>query len=124
MTEKRFYLEDFKDFTVVTLRLYDKETDYWHLDWLTESHKIVGLLNEFAEENEQIKKENNHIHNINKEYREENLMVKEECIRLREENEQLKQRINSRLHFYRELYDSTKDIIAKRVVEDLEDILR
>ena len=40
------------------------------------------------------------------------------------ENEQLKQRINSRLHFYRELYDSTKDIIAKRVVEDLEDILK
>lgn len=41
-----------------------------------------------------------------------------------DENEQLKQRINSRLHFYRELYDSTKDIIAKRVVEDLEDILK
>lgn len=65
MTEKRFYLEDFKDFTVVTLRLYDKETDYWHLDWLTESHKIVGLLNEFAEENEQLKSEIEELENEN-----------------------------------------------------------
>lgn len=44
--------------------------------------------------------------------------------RLEKENTQLKQRINSRLHFYHELYDSTHDIIAKRVVEDLEDILK
>lgn len=43
---------------------------------------------------------------------------------LHEENEQLKQRINSRLYFYRELYDSTHDDIVKRVVEDLEDILK
>lgn len=43
---------------------------------------------------------------------------------LEAENNQLKQRINSRLHFYRELYDSTNDDIVKRVVEDLEDILR
>ena len=41
----------------------------------------------------QLKKENNHIHNINKEYRKENLMVKEECIRLRKENEQLKKEL-------------------------------
>ena len=40
------------------------------------------------------------------------------------ENEQLKQRINSRLHFYRELYESTNDDVVKRVIEDLEDILR
>lgn len=43
---------------------------------------------------------------------------------LEKENKQLKQRINSRLHFYRELYDSTNDDIVKRVVEDLEDILK
>ena len=41
-----------------------------------------------------------------------------------DENEQLKQRINSRLHFYRELYESTNDDVVKRVIEDLEDILR
>lgn len=44
--------------------------------------------------------------------------------RLEKENTQLKQRINSRLHFYRELYDSTHDDIVKRVVEDLDDILK
>ena len=43
---------------------------------------------------------------------------------LYEENEQLKQRINSRLHFYRELYESTNDNVVKRVIEDLEDILK
>jgi len=48
----------------------------------------------------------------------------EEKKKLKEENEQLKQRINSRLHFYHELYDSTNDDIVKRVVEDLEDILK
>ena len=42
---------------------------------------------------------------------------------LADENEQLKQRINSRLHFYRELYEETNDNIVKRIVEDLEDIL-
>ena len=43
---------------------------------------------------------------------------------LNDENEQIKQRINSRLHFYRELYESTNDNVVKRVIEDLEDILR
>lgn len=43
---------------------------------------------------------------------------------LSKENEQLKQRINSRLHFYRELYESTNDNVVKRVIEDLEDILK
>lgn len=43
---------------------------------------------------------------------------------LYDENEQLKQRINSRLHFYRELYESTNDNVVKRVIEDLEDILK
>ena len=44
--------------------------------------------------------------------------------KLIKENEQLKQRINRRLHFYRELYESTNDNVVKRVIEDLEDILR
>ena len=44
--------------------------------------------------------------------------------KLIKENEQLKQRINSRLHFYRELYESINDDVVKRVIEDLEDILR
>lgn len=44
--------------------------------------------------------------------------------KMAKENEQLKQRINSRLHFYRELYESTNDDVVKRVIEDLEDILR
>ena len=43
---------------------------------------------------------------------------------MNDENEQLKSRINSRLHYYRELYESTNDNTVKRVVEDLEDILR
>ena len=41
-----------------------------------------------------------------------------------DKNEQLKQRINSRLHFYRELYESTNDKVVERVIEDLEDILK
>lgn len=49
MTEKRYYLENFKDFTVITLRLYDRKIKYKHYDWLTESHKIVDLLNELDE---------------------------------------------------------------------------
>lgn len=40
------------------------------------------------------------------------------------ENEQLKQRINSRLHFYRELYETTNDKVVEKVIEDLEDILK
>lgn len=48
---------------------------------------------------------------------------------LSDENKELKQRINSRLHFYRELsneFDGSNGMIniVKRVVEDLEDILK
>ncbi len=49
---------------------------------------------------------------------------------LNDENEELKQRINNRLHYYRELYDHFDENdgfsynIVERVVEDLEDILR
>lgn len=48
----------------------------------------------------------------------------EEYNHLKEENEQLKKRIKSRLHFYRELYETTNDDVVKRVIEDLEDVLR
>ena len=49
---------------------------------------------------------------------------------LADENEQLKQRIKSRLHYYRELcneFDKDDGFtynIVKRIVEDLEDILK
>ena len=49
---------------------------------------------------------------------------------LSEENEQLEQRIKSRLHYYRELcngFDKDDGFtynIVKRIVEDLEDILK
>lgn len=46
MTEKRYYLEDFKDFTRITLRLYDNKIEHKHYDWLTDCNKIVDLLNE------------------------------------------------------------------------------
>ena len=58
MTEKRYYLENFKDFTVITLRLYDRKIKHKHYDWLTESHKIVDLLNDLADENEKLKHQN------------------------------------------------------------------
>ena len=54
----------------------------------------------------------------------EKTMSDSQILDLLNENEQLKQRINSRLHFYRELYESTNDDVVKRVIEDLEDILR
>ena len=57
-------------------------------------------------------------------------VIGETLIQLSDENEQLKQRIKSRLHYYRELCNSfdeddgfTYDIV-KRVVEDLEYILK
>ena len=56
MTEKRYYLENFKDFTVITLRLYDRKIKHKHYDWLTESHKIVDLINKLNDENEEFKK--------------------------------------------------------------------
>lgn len=55
MTKKRYYLEDFKDFTRITLRLYDNKIEHKHYDWLTDCNKIVDLLNELADENEQLK---------------------------------------------------------------------
>lgn len=64
-------------------------------DWTNESDEIVDMLNE-----------------------------------LNDKNEQLKQRIKSRLHYYRELcneFDKDDEFIyniVKRIVEDLEDILK
>ncbi len=56
--------------------------------------------------------------------------VEKSFIELQTENEQLKQRIKSRLHYYRELCNEfdKDDVfnynIVKRIVEDLEDILK
>ena len=56
--------------------------------------------------------------------------VEKSFIELQTENEQLKQRIKSRLHYYRELcneFDKDDGFtynIVKRIVEDLEDILK
>lgn len=53
-----------------------------------------------------------------------------EYVDVKKENEQLKQRIKSRLHYYRELaneFDKDDGFtynIVKRIVEDLEDILK
>lgn len=64
----------------------------------------------------------------NKEYHFNNISDFEDLFdllnELSTENKQLKQRINSRLHFYRELYEETNDNVVKRVIEDLEDILK
>ena len=59
-----------------------------------------------------------------------NNMTYKEVADLLNENEQLKQRIKSRLHYYRELcneFDKDDGFtynIVKRIVEDLEDILK
>ena len=87
MTEKRYYLENFKDFTVITLRLYDRKIKFKHYDWLTESHKIVDLLNKLEEENKQLRLElDTHKHPLWS-TREAERIVNE----LKQENEKLKQ---------------------------------
>ena len=58
MTEnKRFYVENYKDFTEITLRLYDEENKYQFYDWLTDLELIVDLLNKLHEVNQQLEKE-------------------------------------------------------------------
>lgn len=58
------------------------------------------------------------------------ILTNEKVVDLLNENEQLKQRIKSRLHYYRELCnefdkdDGFNYNIVKRIVEDLEDILK
>jgi len=96
------------------------EEDLIYVD-KNELDKFVESYHKLEKENEQLKKELHKLKVVNEMLSMDFSNSEHELLR---ENEQLKQRINSRLHFYRELYDSTKDIIAKRVVEDLEDILK
>lgn len=75
--------------------------------------RIFFVIDETGEEIEGYPQIQNWVNSLYKENKE-----------LKEENEQLKQRIKSRLHFYRELYETTNDDVVKRVIEDLEDVLR
>ena len=113
MTEK-YYLEDFKDFTVITLRLYDKDKPHWHRDWLVDCNKIVDLLNNLHEENQDLatKKED-------AEY--ELLHLKEKYEELLEENEQLKQQIKDCKTYNATLYaNSTKS--GRMLVNDIKEL--
>ena len=60
MTEKRFTIELYKDFTEWYDRLTDNATGFppnrYH--WLVDKGEIIDLMNSLAEENEQLKKEN------------------------------------------------------------------
>ena len=99
MAEKRFtYTEQFNGFCDVFD--YGKVLTCMRLEYV---EKTVGLLNNFQEL---------YINDL------------KHIELLQKENEQLKERINSRLHFYRELYESTNDKVVERVIEDLEDILK
>ena len=86
--------------------------------------KITELLNKFDSENKRLKIKNKGLQSELQIFKEDVEYNNKICNKLSEENEQLKERINSRLHFYRELYDYTNDSIVKRVVDDLEDILK
>ena len=98
MTEKRFTIDsDGEYFDRVNQRYVTLDKLFDELNMLHEEVADTNLANE---------------------------ILQERVEHYRKENEQLKQRINSRLHFYRELYESTNDNVVKRVVEDLEDILR
>lgn len=94
-------------------------------------------LNRIKNENEGLKSENEDmrrlINNISHQRDEFHHGARENANRvgkLKKENEQLKQRIKSRLHYYRELaneFDKDDGFtynIVKRIVEDLEDILK
>ena len=76
-----------------------------------------------SKENERLKKDCSNLIDDNTEY-------VAEINQMHKENEQLKQRIKSRLHYYRELcneFDKDDGFtynIVKRIVEDLEDILK
>ena len=94
-------------------------------------------LNRIKNKNEGLKSENEDmrrlINNISHQRDEFHHGARENANRvgkLKKENEQLKQRIKSRLHYYRELCnefdkdDGFNYNIVKRIVEDLEDILK
>ena len=115
MTEKRYYLENYKDFTVITLRLYDRKIKHKHYDWLTESHKIVDLLNKLENENRQLRLElDTHKHPLWS-TREAERVVNE----LKKENEQLKQRNNRQYEQLGRLYN----LIEQKDWRALNDIL-
>lgn len=81
-----------------------------------DANNLCTILNELHEENDVLKQKLKTKAVVNRQY--------EELQKLNKKNKQLKQRINSRLHFYYELYETTNDDVVKRVIEDLEDILR
>lgn len=114
---------EFKDgYCIIT----DKDNTAYSTD------ELVELLNEFQNENEQLKSIKKFadrngicIFNIDEAFR----RCWQDNAKLVKENEQLKQRIKSRLHYYRELCNEFEDDgftynIVKRIVEDLEDILK
>jgi len=108
-------------------------------DTLWTATECIDRMNELAEEYEQLKSSDTitdletEIMNLKttiQQLRTDNTKQKKLLNTTMKENEQLKQRINNRLHYYRELYnhfdknDGFSHDIVERVVEDLEDILR
>ena len=92
--------------------------------------RLFERLESNYKENEQLKIKLEDI-TLEMEYaKESNEDAHYELYKLKKENEQLKQRIKSRLHYYRELnnnFDKNDGFtynVVKRIVEDLEDILR
>ena len=65
--------------------------------------KITELLNKFDSENKRLKIKNKGLQSELQIFKEDVEYNNKICNKLSEENEQLKERINSRLHFYREL---------------------
>lgn len=143
MTEKEEYYHLTEQFEPVSNMLFASQGNGSYLTVIG----AVNTLNTLIYANEQLDKENQQLDEkvcaltmdlvTTKSYKQlekENVRLKDTLVAakasltnfnsLKKENEQLKQRINSRLHFYRELYESTNDDVVKRVVEDLEDILR
>lgn len=115
MTEKRFNM-------IITgadgsFYYHDNVTD----ERITSTLELENKLNELSDENEQLKYDNTALKGVFDSYRSQSEYHQKQ---LEKENDELKSRINSRLHYYRELSESTNDDIVKRVVEDLEDILR
>ena len=111
--DELYYIFDSK---VLSEKEFDEKEDYEGYSAFADSlscNEIVDLLNENEELKQQVKYE-----------RQANKDILEDYTKINKENEQLKQRINSRLHFYRGLYEETNNNIVKRVIEDLEDILR
>lgn len=85
--------------------------------------KIVERFNALHEEIEQLK-------DVNTQCCNDYSAMRRDVLQYKKENKQLKQRIKSRLHYYHELcneFDKDDGFtynIVKRIVEDLEDILK